>query len=530
MQNRTVNVVQSPNPTFEAQVRRQGDPNLIFVNAIPNVTSVRDHGMHLPSPYFESANPNPFHEPPKSDRGILTSFQTFSANQVEQRRPTNTSETEAVDPRPLNTFNSKSIQNKYGLGVRILEKTPRNSNTAPERNTGTRSQLGSDDLGRSEIRLMEPPRMHTPIKSPHPPAETERVIRATNLAPATFTSPTPGSLITREMRMEQTAIGQRYEGFSGQTMPALQPQSRVQVLTKTPQGMTVQSQTRINVPPLASATESARNITSNGSLPRDGPRADLSLNLNSNPNAVPASANPSPAYFGTQAFSKLGQVSRTMSQPQDAPQPAPTFRADSDYLQPLPVPGQSSKSIVIKAQNPNDPNVVAYRSPKTSYNPQQSVPSPVSPPALQTALTAASQVSGEVVSLSLEGVGTYEGSVRNNALNGYGKLMDARGRLVFEGEFVGSQFEGVGVLFNHETPGDRLEARASPVVPENWVRYEGLFHANKKSGNGYLFYADGSHFSGEFDNDAPNGFGVLQMASGETTRGVWKNGGLVSRA
>lgn len=528
MQNRTINVIQSPNPAFEAQVRRQGDPNLIFVNAIPNVSSVRDHGMHLPSPYFESANPNPFYEPPKSDRGILTSFQTFSANQVEQRRPTNASDNETSESRPLNTFNSKSIQNKYGLGVRILEKTPRNSNTQPERGTGNRSQLGSDDLGRSEIRLVEPPRMHTPIKGQTLLPETERVIRATNLTPATFSSPNPGGVVTREVRIDQTGTSQRYEGFSGQTMTAVQPQNRVQVLTKTPQGVQVQSQTRINIPALPSASESARNITSNGSLPR-GERPDLTLNLNNNQNAGPASANPSPAYFGNQSFSKITQVSRTLSQPQDPQQTAPTFRADPDYLQPFPVPAQPSKSIVIKAQNPNDPNVVAYRSPKTSYNPNQAGQSPTSPPALQTALVAASQVSGEVVSLSLEGIGTYEGTVRNNALNGYGKLQDVKGRLVFEGEFVGSQFEGVGVLYNHETAADRLEVRGGPTVPDNWVRYEGLFHANKKSGNGYLFYADGSQFSGEFDNDAPNGFGVLQVASGEAVRGVWKNGALVSR-
>lgn len=584
MQNRTLNMFHSPGPSFEAQVRRQGDPSFIFVNAIPNVTSVRDHGVHIPSPYFQDASHNPFHEVPKSDRGIPTTFHSFNTpNPLEQRRQTNPPEYDPSDPRTLTNFNSKSIQNKYGLGVRILEKTPRNSNTAVDRSTGNRSHLGSDDLGRTEIRLVEPPRLNTPLKGQTVSYETDRVIRTTNIQTANMTSPTPNNVFQREVRNDQGVTVQRYDAYSGQTFTVTQPPNRVQVLNKTPQPVHPQSQTRITIPPLnLNNTESHRTVTPNGSLPRADQHPEAGVTISKNQTSAISNSNASPGYFFGQSFGNLTtnyvpNMSRNQSQPQDSQPVIPNNVPKPMSNQTIPLSINQDQVMDILRMNESrqaediithhlppakdgssqnqlnypstqnlrpagkphppqptqtDSSIATFNSPKTSqYHPQppQTQTPSIPPQTVQSKLTEASHLSGELVRLNLEGIGSYEGTVRNNALNGYGKLTDSKGRLVYEGEFAGNQFEGIGILFNHESTGDRIEARSGTSIPDNWVRYEGLFHANQKSGNGYLFYGDGSQFAGEFDGDVASGFGALRSASGEVARGVWKNGVLVSR-
>jgi hypothetical protein len=207
----------------------------------------------------------------------------------------------------------------------------------------------------------------------------------------------------------------------------------------------------------------------------------------------------------------------------------------TNNTQPVSQSQQKIKTPVI--QTPNDLGVAGLLSPKSSLLHVASTETVrgtqtaagLSTQSIQPRLTEMSQVAGELVRLNLEGIGSYEGIVRNNALNGYGKLLDSKGRLVYEGEFVDSQFMGLGVLYNHDSASDRLEARGSQSVPENWIRYEGLFYNNQKNGKGDLFYRDGGLFSGDFEGDLANGSGVLRVASGEAIRGVWKNGILVSR-
>lgn len=490
MQNRAYNQVLSPNATFETQLRRQGDPNLIFVNAIPTSAPQRDHPIHLPSHYNEQVSQNPFHDSSKSDRSVTNSFQTFAVNQVEHRRTNNTPEGDVVDTRVAPSFGSKSIQNKYGLGVRILEKTPRNSNTTPEQPPLNRNQITTVEHSRLELRQAESSRTLTPVKSPHHHSEPDRVVVAvTSNAP--FSSPTPGSALLRDYRVEQH-LGHRHETYVDQSRTTT-PQSRIQGVTRTP-----------------FVAESARTISSNGA--------------NIVPQHIQLAPQVSHVYYAAQSFSKPTPVVRTL----DVQHSIQTIN-ESELLNQNLKSVQQSKSIIVKSQNINEPTPASYRSPKTSYNQNDAQMSPIQQQSIPIAHSAPHSVPQEVISLTLEGIGTYEGNVRNNALNGYGKLMDVKGRVVFEGEFVGNQFEGIGVLYNYTPSSDRGDVRNGVVVPDNWTRYEGLFHANKMNGNGRLFYGDGSHFAGEFDDDAPNGYGVLQVVSGESMRGTWRNGTLDTR-
>lgn len=598
-------MLNSPGPSFEGQVRRQGDPNFIFINAIPTAHSVRDHGIYAPSAYFEANNANVFHEPPKSDRIIPSSFHTYTPNATEIRRNTNASEAESNEPRPLTSLNSKTIQNKYGLGVRILEKTPRNSNSEMDRRPANRPQLGSDELSRTEYRVVEPPRMHTPLKTQTLVVESERVLRAPATQPSTMTSPIPNNILNRDPRLDYGGTVQRFEGFPGQQVPFSQQFGRLQMVSTAAQAFNPQGQSRINVLPLnLNSAENAHAVTPTGSLPRGDQRMDGGPPTNASQSSLSVGSHPSMGQLPGQPQAQFGfnpgpQISRGQSQPQEGPatgiaskptsvpanavqppQPAGTpttvyqaapqiNRVNSDQVREILKMNESKNAEAIITHHlppaKDGPNQnqktfpvsnnlqvssqsqftikgsAAAAQPNTSFQippgPQPPIPNPAKAPqaagmslqAVQARITEVTQVGGELVSLTLEGIGSYEGTLRHNALNGYGKLLDPKGRLVYEGEFAGNQFEGLGVQYNHESGGDRLEARAGLTIPDNWIRYEGLFHANKRNGHGYLFYADGSQFSGEFEDGVAAGNGVLKLASGETVRGIWKNNLLASR-
>ena len=142
------------------------------------------------------------------------------------------------------------------------------------------------------------------------------------------------------------------------------------------------------------------------------------------------------------------------------------------------------------------------------------------------------QGSGEMVKLELDGIGSYEGLFKNNAMNGYGRLFDCKNRLVYEGEFADNHFEGLGVLNNFQEEQTQLlvPKGQSFVLPVNWIRFEGLFHESKKFGMSYLFFGDGSSFFGEFENDSANGFGSFVSLNGDNIKGTWNNNVLLNRS
>lgn len=151
---------------------------------------------------------------------------------------------------------------------------------------------------------------------------------------------------------------------------------------------------------------------------------------------------------------------------------------------------------------------------------------------LQSKIKLIEQGSGEMVKMELDGIGSYEGMFKNNAMHGYGRLFDSKNRLVYEGEFADNHFEGLGVLnnFQEEQTQSSVLNGQSIVLPLDWIRFEGLFHESKKFGMSYMFFADGSSFLGEFENDSANGFGSFVGVNGDSIKGTWNNNVLLNRS
>ena len=145
-------------------------------------------------------------------------------------------------------------------------------------------------------------------------------------------------------------------------------------------------------------------------------------------------------------------------------------------------------------------------------------------------ITQLNQVSLEIFEIEIENVGIYEGSIRNNSLYGFGKLFNTKKHLVFEGEFADNNFEGVGIQYNYvaEVSG-QISLTQGMTLPSCWTRFEGLFHENKRTGMGTMYFLDGSSFCGQFGDDEANGFGSFVNTKGEVIRGVWKNNTHISR-
>jgi len=110
---------------------------------------------------------------------------------------------------------------------------------------------------------------------------------------------------------------------------------------------------------------------------------------------------------------------------------------------------------------------------------------------------------GEIAEVVLEVArnGRFEGELVDGRMNGYGRLFDEQGRLVFEGDFVDDHFQGLGILYNHkggsfgcidEVSVFEKAAINLSFVQRAWDRYEGLFNGGKFHGRGYLFF--GSQF------------------------------------
>ena len=136
--------------------------------------------------------------------------------------------------------------------------------------------------------------------------------------------------------------------------------------------------------------------------------------------------------------------------------------------------------------------------------------------------------SHEKVKIIFDGLGSYEGGISRGKLDGYGILSAVDLSILYEGEFEFNQFNGVGIIYNnpHENlNGWKFEGR----LPDEWIRYEGLFLANKRQGFGDMYFKDESHYSGEFSNDKANGFGTFISKNAEKFSGIWKDGALEKR-
>ena len=134
----------------------------------------------------------------------------------------------------------------------------------------------------------------------------------------------------------------------------------------------------------------------------------------------------------------------------------------------------------------------------------------------------------EKFKIELEDVGVYEGEVMEGYMSGFGVLYALDKTVLYEGEFEENNFSGVGIM--HNKP-EKLEEEFAfnNRLPENWVRYEGLFASNKRQGYGELFFDDNSKFAGQFSDDEACGFGIFTLADGTAYSGNWDHGILESK-
>lgn len=88
--------------------------------------------------------------------------------------------------------------------------------------------------------------------------------------------------------------------------------------------------------------------------------------------------------------------------------------------------------------------------------------------------------------------------------------------------------DGYGVLYNENTVFLNKEYDYSHLenLCQEWIKYDGYFQGDVKSGEGTLHLSNGERFKGHFENDLPHGFGAFTTSKGSTVNGIWLMGAL----
>lgn len=131
----------------------------------------------------------------------------------------------------------------------------------------------------------------------------------------------------------------------------------------------------------------------------------------------------------------------------------------------------------------------------------------------------AAPLESSLIQLVLEGVGSYEGEIKEGRFDGYGRLLAPDGRLLYEGEFSDNQFSGVGIQYSLGVPPG---PRDTGIAAVPWLRFEGTFFDNRREGLGRLVLADGSEFTGRWVDGKATGEGQITWPDGRKQNGVWR--------
>ena len=107
--------------------------------------------------------------------------------------------------------------------------------------------------------------------------------------------------------------------------------------------------------------------------------------------------------------------------------------------------------------------------------------------------------------------GVYNGWMRNGSLNGQGFMTWAHGES-YEGDWQDDVFHGHGIS-----------------VLADGERYEGQWRNGKRHGRGTAKYPHAGSYVGEWRDDKPHGTGSYFDRNGVTYYGKWRNGCLGSR-
>ena len=108
--------------------------------------------------------------------------------------------------------------------------------------------------------------------------------------------------------------------------------------------------------------------------------------------------------------------------------------------------------------------------------------------------------------MHLPGGGRYVGEFVRGNIQGWGKIIDEDGKLMYEGQFSNGWRNGTGKAWY--LTGDF---------------YEGQFKDDKRHGHGELRYSDGTRYVGQFDQGAVSGRGRMIQTDGRVFDGLWDN-------
>ena len=135
MQNQNVNSFQSPKQQFSRVISQATDFNINQISGTPKVSSNRDNLALINSPYFATVNLNQGQD--KNQRNVVRNndYRLLKTVTNEQTNFFNCAQNEMVDFKK--DISALRIDNKYGLEVRKIERTPRTSHTDAELKLGS---------------------------------------------------------------------------------------------------------------------------------------------------------------------------------------------------------------------------------------------------------------------------------------------------------------------------------------------------------------------------------------------------------
>lgn len=130
------------------------------------------------------------------------------------------------------------------------------------------------------------------------------------------------------------------------------------------------------------------------------------------------------------------------------------------------------------------------------------------------------KLNGFATCYNVYGMITFEGSFVNDEKQGKGKLYDI-GKLVYEGEFEKNEVTGNGIVY-YEDGTACYEGELKNYEPNG----KGTYYHSEKHGKGLTLMGDffeGEIYTGNWDEGYRTGFGETKVKGGDTYLGEWRN-------
>jgi hypothetical protein len=131
----------------------------------------------------------------------------------------------------------------------------------------------------------------------------------------------------------------------------------------------------------------------------------------------------------------------------------------------------------------------------------------------------------------------YKGDVVDGLRHGFGTILYAQTKDIYQGEFEDDYPHGAGKYIRAggakdgtfeglwvEGRVDKVKKGRAKVVDGNGDVYEGGFHHWKRHGQGVLNMSNGDVYNGQFRDGLPNGSGIIRYEDGETFEGYFRDG------